>query len=380
MLRTASIRLDTTSEQGQALAAMRAAYAEACNRLVPAVTEHRCWNRVALHNRAYSRLRAETHLGSQMACNAIFSVCKAYQAQKALGRIKSDAPVPVIRFDRASVHYDKRTYTLKREAVSLYTLAGRITAAMRLGEHQRRILQSGEPKEAELVLRKGKWFFNLVVESDDPQEVASGPAMGVDVGENTLAATSTGKVLGGESLRHRRDGYLALRRRLQSNGSQSARQRLRQVSGKERRRVKHINHETSKSIVAEALRQGTGRIVMEDLTHIRTRIKAGKRMRARLHRWAFRQLQTFVEYKARAAGIEVVYVDPAYTSQTCSDCSSLGTRVKHRFVCDQCGFRAHADLNASRNLARIGGTAVSPRAAVNTPHVGNVGHGIHVLQ
>ena len=204
--------------------------------------------------------------------------------------------------------------------------------------------------------------------------------MGVDVGENTLAATSTGKVLGGQSLRHRRDRYLALRRRLQSNGSQSAKQRLRQVSGKERRRVKHINHETSKSIVAEALSQGIGRIVMEDLTHIRTRIKAGKRMRARLHRWAFRQLQTFIEYKARALGIEVVYVDPAYTSQTCSDCSSLGTRVKHRFVCDQCGLRAHADLNASRNLARIGGTAVSPRAAVNTPDVGNVSREIHVLQ
>jgi putative transposase len=380
MLRTASILLDTTREQGQALAAVRAAYAEACNRLAPAVIEHRCWNRVALHNLAYSRLRAETHLGSQMTCNAIFSVCKAYQAQKALGRIKSNAPVPVIRFERASVHYDKRTYTLKGDSVSLYTLAGRITVAMRLGEHQRRILQSGKPKEAELLVRKGKWFFNLIIETEDPQELTCGPVMGVDVGENTLAATSTGKVLGGESLRHRRDGHLALRRRLQSNGSQSARQRLRQVSGKERRRVKHINHETSKSIVAEALRQGIGRIVMEDLTHIRTRIKAGKRMRSRLHRWAFRQLQTFLEYKARAAGIEVVYVDPAHTSQTCSACSSLGTRVKHRFVCDQCGLRAHADLNASRNLARIGGTAVSPRAAVNTPDVGNVGREIHVLQ
>jgi putative transposase len=380
MLRTASILLGTRSEQGEALAALRTAYAEACNRLAPTVIEHRCWNRVALHKLAYSRLRAETRLGSQMACNAIFSVCKAYQGQKALGRIKSDAPVPRVRFDRASVHYDKRTYSLKGDSVSLYTLAGRTTVPMRLGEHQRRILQSGKPKEAELIVRKGKWFFNLVVEADDPQELTSGPVMGVDVGENTLAATSTGKVLGGESLRHRRDRYLALRRRLQSNGSQSARQRLRQVSGKERRRVKHINHETSKSIVVEALRQGMGRIVMEDLTHIRTRIKAGKRMRARLHRWAFRQLQTFIEYKARALGIEVVYADPAYTSQTCSDCLSLGSRVKHRFVCDQCGLRAHADLNASRNLARIGGTAVSPRAAVNPPDVGNVSREIHVLQ
>jgi putative transposase len=64
---------------------------------------------------------------------------------------------------------------------------------------------------------------------------------------------------------------LPLRGCLQSNGSQSARQRLRQVSGKERRRLKDINHETSKAI---------------------NRINAGKRTRAR-HCWAWRQSQTF---------------------------------------------------------------------------------------
>jgi putative transposase len=197
--------------------------------------------------------------------------------------------------------------------------------------------------------------------------------MGVDVGENNLAATSLGKVFGGECLRERRDRYLARRRRLQSNGSQSARQALRQASGKEMRRVKHVNHETSKAIVAQALSAGVAKIRLEDLTHIRDRIKAGRRMRTRLHRWAFRQLQQFIEYKAQAAGIAVEYVNPAYTSQDCSRCRSLGRRVRHRFVCEQCGLRAHADLNASRNLARIGETAVSPRATVNAPDVGEVG-------
>jgi len=369
MLRTASIALFVTPEQSSALTALRTAYAGACNRLVPTVREHRLWNRVGLHRRAYHDLRRATPLGSQMCCNAIFTVCKAFKAQKELGRIRKDAQVPAIEFDRASVHFDKRTYALKGDAVSLYTLEGRISVCLRPGEHQRRILASGRAKEAELIFRKGRWFFNLVVESTDVQQVASGPVMGVDVGENNLAATSTGKVFGGERLRHQRDEHLALRRRLQSNGSQSAKHRLRQVSGKEMRRVKHVNHETSKAIVEEAIRLGMSQIVMEDLTHIRDRIKAGKRVRARLHRWAFRQLQTFVRYKAQAAGIAVKYVKPAYTSQTCAACGSLGQRAKHRFVCDQCGLRAHADLNASRNLARIGSGAPLPRAAVNTPDV-----------
>jgi IS605 OrfB family transposase len=304
-----------------------------------------------------------------MACNAIFSVCKAYRSQRALGRIEDT--VPSLRFDRSSVHFDQRTYTLKGEAVSLNTLQGRILVPLILGDHQRRILQSGLPTEAELVFRRGHWFFNLVVASADGKSVTSGPVMGVDVGENTLAATSTGRIWGGEKLRHRRDQHLALRRRLQSNGSQSAIQTLGQVSGKERRRVKHTNHETSKAIIEEARSIGAATIVMEDLTHIRNRLRAGRRMRTRLHRWAFRQSQSFVEYKAFAAGITVEYVNPAYTSQTCSACGQFGTRLKHRFECS-CGFRAHADLNASRNLARIGATAVAPRAAVNPPDVGRV--------
>ncbi|HEY0766870.1 MAG TPA: hypothetical protein VGD47_02835 [Steroidobacteraceae bacterium] len=281
------------------MAALQAAYAQACSRLVRIVQARRCWNRVDLHRLAYTMLRTQTPLGAQMCCNTIFSVCKAYRAQQALGRIGKDAPVPALRFDRASVHVDKRTYTLRGDDVSLCTLAGRMMVALRPGEHQRRILASGSAKEAELICRKGRWYFKLVVETDDVDPLASGPAMGLDVGEITLAAASTGRVWGGEALRHWRDQSLALRRRLQSNGSQSAK-KLRQVSGKERRRV-----------------------------------RVGKRIRTPLHRWTFRQLQTFVEYTARA-----------------------------------CGLRAHAAVNASRNLARIGSGAPPPKAVVNTPIVG----------
>jgi len=182
--------------------------------------------------------------------------------------------------------------------------------------------------------------------------------------------------VGGEQLRHRRDGHLALRRRLQSNGSESARQLLRKVSGKESRRVRHLNHEVSKAIVGEAQRIGATLIAMEDLTDILSRIQAGKRVRTRLHRWSFRQLQTFVAYKAAAAGIASIFVDPAYTSKTCSACGGIGTRNRHRFVCS-CGLRAHADLNASRNIARIGKAAALSRAAVDRPNVA-VGMQSHV--
>lgn len=365
MQRTVALRLGPSPAQRSALLALRAEYARACNLVVPFAVENRCWNRVALHHLAYYRVREATALGSQMVCNALRQVADAYRVLK----IGKDDDVPTLRFrDTGSVHFDKRTYSLKGETVSLYTLGGRVVVPLVLGDFQRRYLETGTPKEAELVCRKGRWYFHLVLDLPDAVPVATSGVLGVDLGENVVAATSSGTLFGGGALRHHRDRYLALRGRLQSNGSRSAKRRLRHVSGRESRHVTHVNHCVSKAIVAEAVRSGAGVVALEDLTHIRKRIRAGKRVRSRLHRWAWRQLQDFVEYKAHAAGLSVLYVCPAYTSQTCSDCGSLGQRTKHRFRCSTCGSQQHSDTNGARNLCGLALSAVSATGAVSHPH------------
>src|SRR5256885_13833795 len=100
MMRTACIRLNVTPEQAVRLGALRTAYADACNRLVPLVQAARCWNRVALHQLGYRSLRQETSFGAPMAGNAILSVWKADRSQRALWRIPQDTPVPPPSFDR----------------------------------------------------------------------------------------------------------------------------------------------------------------------------------------------------------------------------------------------------------------------------------------
>jgi len=72
------IRLNTTPEQSARLIALQTAFAEVCNALVPLVRESRVWNRVALHHMAYRGLRERfPALGSQMVCNAIYSVSRS---------------------------------------------------------------------------------------------------------------------------------------------------------------------------------------------------------------------------------------------------------------------------------------------------------------
>ena len=123
------------------------------------------------------------------------------------------------------------------------------------------------------------------------------------------------------------------------------------------------NHEISKKII-DGLKSGDV-VVLEDLSNIRRTAKYNKWV----HKWAFFELQSFIEYKALAKGIRVVRVNPAYTSKTCNRCNSLNTR-RHSgfFECLCCGFHCDCDLQASRNIAQRY-TRNMCRASITMPHI-----------
>lgn len=137
---------------------------------------------------------------------------------------------------------------------------------------------------------------------------------------------------------------------------------MKKLSGKERRFAKDVNHTISKRIVA--LAQDTERaIALENLQEIRTRVTVRREQRATLHSWSFFQLHSFLDYKCQLAGIPFYLVDPRYTSQTCSDCGACDKRNRKsqsEFVCQSCGYVAHADWNAAKNIRGV---------AVNRPNV-----------
>lgn len=66
---------------------------------------------------------------------------------------------------------------------------------------------------------------------------------------------------------------------------------------------------------------------------------------------SFFTLQKMVERRAYNRGIPVIYVNPAYTSKRCSRCGEIGRRTRKQFECLDCGFVAHADVNAAFNIA-----------------------------
>jgi putative transposase len=154
----------------------------------------------------------------------------------------------------------------------------------------------------------------------------------VDIGIANLTATSDGDLLRGEDSRNVRKRFKHLRDKLQRVGTKSAKRQPKKISMIESLNKNHKNHCISKAIVLGA--KGTNRaIALEDLNGIRSVESVSKRRREERDHWAFYQLQTVIQYKAKIAGVPVVYVDSHDTSMICSECGCWvpENRVKNQF-------------------------------------------------
>lgn len=127
---------------------------------------------------------------------------------------------------------------------------------------------------------------------------------------------------------------------------------MKKRSKKETRFIRDTNHVISKKIVEQAKRTNRG-IAHENLKGIRDRARLNKPNRTELNSWAFAQLFELVAYKAKLAGVPVRIVNPAYSSQLCPECGSVGRAnrpTRDTFRCASCPMTGPADLIAARNI------------------------------
>jgi IS605 OrfB family transposase len=341
---TASVQLTTTPEQSATLLQTLERANAACNALSEWAWQQQTFGQYVLHRARYAALRSEFNLTAQVVVRCISKVADAYKLDKAAQREFRA---------HGSIAYDDRIlrWYVDRRTVSIWTVAGRLTLSFSCGEPQRELLRF-QQGESDLVYQDGQWYLLATCHVEDPPPADVKGVLGNDLGIANIATDSQGKHYSGEAVRSVRKRLKRLRSGLQKCASRSAKKHLRRVRRKQSRFVRWVNHNISKAIVQTALASSKA-IGLEMLTGIRDRVSASKERRWLLGHWAFDQLQQFVCYKARRAGIPVLFVDPAYTSQTCSCCGHCerANRPKQsQFHCQQCGFEMNADLNAARNI------------------------------
>lgn len=207
--------------------------------------------------------------------------------------------------------------------------------------------------QADLIYHKGNLFLCLVVELPDGTPVNPKGSLGVDMGIVNIATDSDGNTFSGKQIDIVREKTTALKAKLQSCGSKSAKRHLKKISGREARFKRNTNHIISKKIVQ--LAKDTCRsIALEDLKGFNGRQTVRKAQRERFGKWAFDQLRNFIEYKAKIVGIPVVLIDPRNTSRRCSHCGHIAKanrKSQSEFVCIHCGFSLNADENAAKNIS-----------------------------
>ncbi|GAA3552612.1 hypothetical protein GCM10022419_036210 [Nonomuraea rosea] len=255
-----------------------------------------------------------------------------------------------------AVPYDPRILTFKgHDQVSIATLGGRILVPV-LNQGRWSALDGTTRRgQTDLIYRDGQFYLASVIEVPEPP--AGAPPrdwLGVDLGIVNLATDSHGTAYSGRAVRAVRFRNRTLRARLQRKGTKSAKRLLKKRRRAEARFARNTNHVISKRLVGKAKDTRTG-IALEDLGGIRERVTVTKAQRADLHAWSFRQLRTFVTYKAALAGVHVRLVDPRNTSRTCPSCGHCAKRNRpHRdsFLCVACGFAGPADHIAAINIGR----------------------------
>jgi putative transposase len=221
------------------------------------------------------------------------------------------------------------------------------------------------------VSRSGKhWDVSIQVEQEVPDPVHPHPKreIGVDMGIASTLTTSDGT-------HHEMPSLDALDRRIRH--AQRAASRKKKHSANWRKacdRVAHLKERQAnirrdfQQKTTTALIRNHGLVAIEDL-NVRGMTKSAKgtveepgknvAAKAGLNRRILEQgwgeQRRMLEYKAKWAGGELIAVNAAGTSRTCSVCgyeAAENRTTQSRFKCKECGHTENADENAAKNILK----------------------------
>lgn len=358
MMKTYRYRIYPTKKQTRLLSQWLALCCEVYN---AALQERRDAYRMAGVSLGYAQQCAElpackdvrpelAAVNSQVLQNVLRRVDLAFAAF--FRRVQAGEQAGYPRF-RSRLRYDSLTFQQYGNSFS-FSGDGKLVLS-KLG-HVKIVLHrpfKGIPKTATVSrTRTGKWYVSLACDEVEPVQLApSDKQVGVDVGLTIFAYLSDGtRIENPRFFREEEQPLAKAQRKLsqEAKGSKKREQRRKVVA----RIHERIGHRRKNFIQQEArkLVNTYGLIALEALI-VRNMVKNPKLSKSIADAAWSMFVQALLE-KAAEAGREVIRVNPAYTSQSCSGCGHrqampLSVRV---YECTKCGLILDRDHNASLNI------------------------------
>ncbi|MFK4423012.1 MULTISPECIES: RNA-guided endonuclease TnpB family protein [unclassified Bacillus (in: firmicutes)] len=198
--------------------------------------------------------------------------------------------------------------------------------------------------------KSNKWMAQISV-TLPTNERAGAKILGVDLGLKVpaVAITDDDKVRffgNGRQNKYRKRKFRSVRKKLGKDKKVNA---IRRFDDKEQRWMQDKDHKISREIIDFAIANHISVIRLEQLTNIRQTARTSRKNEKNLHAWSFYRLSRFIAYKATLVGIQVEYVNPAYTSQSCPKCAEKNKAQDRKYKCP-CGFGTHRDIVGAMNI------------------------------
>ena len=225
------------------------------------------------------------------------------------------------------------------------------------------------PVNATVTCAANGWHIAFACEVEAKASAGTGASVGIDRGVANTLSFSTGERLSVPTSLAKVD---KLKRRAQRTASRRLRgskrralslQKVAKLSAQAARMRRDWHHR-----VALDIAQRFELVVLEDLRIKNMTASArgtaeapGKNVaqKAGLNRSILSQgwggFEAILAYKLEDRGGALICVNPAFTSQTCSECGVIDRESRESqavFSCRHCGFRGHADNNAAVNILR----------------------------
>ena len=231
----------------------------------------------------------------------------------------------------------------------------------------RRIPEEGTIKTCRIIHKAGQWFACFSVELPEPEPLSqTGQAVGVDVGIHWLIATSDGRKEPNPN--YYRNGQADLRRKQRklARAKRSGKNRRKALLSVQRQQ-EHVANQRQDFLnkLVNDLVKDYDLIALEDL-RISNMVRNHHLSKSILDSgWGY-FAQRLVS-KAAEAGREVVFVNPAYTSKTCSNCGAMfeDLKLSDRWVTCACGLSLDRDHNAAINILKRAGRDTSVQLNVD---------------
>jgi len=190
--------------------------------------------------------------------------------------------------------------------------------------------------------RNGRFYARVFVSKEVKKAEPRNEFLGCDVGYRNGVARSDGYIGKNTGKIIRLHRVKNAERRRQNHKVNSVKTFLKQLLDIEARRAVNVSLRDELSLVVES---------PKTLANLRS---------GKLQGWARCYFYERCRILSKEQGVFMLWVNPAYTSQTCSVCGLIDgkSREKSVFKCTSCKSELHADVNAAVNISRKGSESI----------------------